>query len=371
MKVEIFTPVVYYGQPSEIGGWPMAPRLFDGERGMLSVSRGFEQCEAAYEAGFDSLNLAEHHYSASQMTPAPLLFAAALGQRLPKAQIAVFGTDLPLHNPVNVAEQYATLDNLLGGRLRFALLRGTPNEYMTYGTNPWESRERFEEAVQLVIRTFTEPEPFGWEGRYYQFRNIALFPSPVQRPHPRILLSGNSVSSARFAARMHCDLGLSFMQPAQSRASVAAYREEAAKTGWEPTPDNILYRQFCYVAETDEQAKADAAELNWPSGAGLFVSRNQELMGVMAAVGAAMAGVPKGVPLDPAKAAPPVFGEPFLGNPDTVLAQIRALCDQVGAGRVELIVTGAAGAMSHENVVRSIRLMGETLIPALHSDARV
>jgi alkanesulfonate monooxygenase SsuD/methylene tetrahydromethanopterin reductase-like flavin-dependent oxidoreductase (luciferase family) len=184
------------------------------------------------------------------------------------------------------------------------------------------------------------------------------------------MLSGNSVSSARFAARMRCDLGLSFMQLPQLRASVAAYHEEAARAGWEPTPDNILYRQFCYVAETDERARADAAELNWPGGAGSFVSRNQELMGVMATAGAAMAGVPQGVPLDPAKMAPPVFGEAFLGSPDTVLAQIRALCGQVGAGRVELIVTGTAGAMSHENVVRSIKLMGETLIPALHSDER-
>jgi alkanesulfonate monooxygenase SsuD/methylene tetrahydromethanopterin reductase-like flavin-dependent oxidoreductase (luciferase family) len=368
MKVEIFTPVVYYGHPVENPDWPFAPRLFDSERGLLSMERGLQQCEAAHAAGFDSLNFAEHHYSTSQMTPAPLLFAAALGQRVPEAQIAILGTDLPLHNPVNVAEQYATLDNLLGGRLRFALLRGTPNEYMTYGTNPWESRERFEEAVQLVIRTFTEPEPFGWEGRYFRFRNIALFPLPAQRPHPRILLSGNSVSSARFAGRMHCDLGLSFMPPDQSAASVAAYREAAAEAGWEPTADNILYRQFCYVAETDEQAKADAAESNWPGGSGLFVSRNPELMGVMGMAGAALAGVPQGVRPDPAKARPPVFAPPFLGGPETVLAQIEAVREQVGMGRVELCITGVADATTHERVLRAIELAGHAVIPALHAD---
>lgn len=367
MKVEIFTPVIYYGLPGQNPGWPPAPRLFDAECGLLSISRGFEQCEVAHAVGFDSLNLAEHHYSTSQMTPAPHLFAAALGQRVPDAQIAILGTDLPLHNPVNVAEQYATLDNLLGGRLRFALLRGTPNEYMTYGTNPWESRERFEEAVQLVIRIFTEPEPFGWEGRYFRHRNIALFPVPTQRPHPRILLSGNSVSSARFAGRMHCDLGLSFMPAPQAAVSVAAYREAAAEAGWAPTADNILYRQFCYVAETDEQAKADAAASNWPNGSGLFVSQNPELMGVMALAGAAMAGLPQGVRPDPAKAPPVMFGPPFLGGPDTVLAQIEGIREQVGFGRVELNVTGVADAMSHENVLRSIKLIGETLIPALHA----
>ena len=367
MKVEIFTPVVYYGDASRVEDWPLPARLFDSERGTLSIQRGFEQFEAAFDAGFDSLNLAEHHYSTSQMTPAPHLFAAALGERLPQAQISILGTDLPLHNPINVAEQYATLDNLLGGRLRFALLRGTPNEYLTYGTNPWESRERFEEAVELIIRCFTEPEPFGWEGRYYRYRNISLFPSSVQEPHPRITLSGNSISSARFAGRMKCDLGLSFLPPDAAAASVAEYREAAEEAGWEPTGDNILYRQFTYVAESDEQARRETQELNWPMGAGLFNSKNPELMGVIGTVAAAMAGVPKGVVPDMSKA-PNLFGAPFLGGPATVLDQVRALTGRIGAGRVELVVTGAAGAMSHENVVRSIKLTGETLVPALHAD---
>jgi|tagenome__1003787_1003787.scaffolds.fasta_scaffold20652229_2 alkanesulfonate monooxygenase SsuD/methylene tetrahydromethanopterin reductase-like flavin-dependent oxidoreductase (luciferase family) len=370
MKVEIFTPVVYYGSGAGAADWPMPARLFDSERGTASIQRGFEQLEAAHEAGFDSLNLAEHHYSPAQMTPTPHLFAAALGERLPQAQIAVLGTDLPLHNPVNVAEQYATLDNVLGGRLRFALLRGTPNEYLTYGTNPWESRERFEEAVELIIRCFTEPEPFGWEGRYYRYRNISIFPGPVQRPHPRITLSGNSASSARFAGRMRCDLGISFLPPEAAAASVAAYREGAAEVGWEPTADNILYRQFCYVAESDEQAVRDTEPHGWPMGKGLFVSRNPELMGVIGTVAAALAGVPKGVIPDMSKA-PSIFGPPYLGGPQTVLDQIRATSERTGMGRVELIIAGPAETMSHENAVRCIKLIGETVIPALHADAAV
>lgn len=368
MKVEIFTPVSYYGSASAVSDWPLPTRLFESDRGTLSIQRGFEQFEAAFEAGFDSLNLAEHHYSPAQMTPAPHLFAAALGQRLPEAQIAILGTDLPLHNPVNIAEQYATLDNLLGGRLRFALLRGTPNEYLTYGTNPWESRAKFEEAVELIIRCFTETEPFGWEGRYFRFRNISLFPSPVQQPHPRITLSGNSPSSARFAGRMKCDLAFSFMPPESCAANVAVYREAAAEAGWEPTADNILYRQFAYVAETDEQAAKDVAEMNWPTGSGMFNAKNQELMQVIGIAGAAMAGVPKGVVPDMSKAPNP-FGPVWAGGPQTLLDQIRTAEQQIGNGRVELIYTGFVNAMSHENVVRSIKLTGEAVIPAVHAGA--
>ena len=138
--------------------------------------------------------------------------------------------------------------------------------------------------------------------------------------------------------------------------------------GWEPTADNILYRQFAYVAESDEQAKRDAEELNWPWGAGLFNSKNGELKAVIGAAGAAMAGVPKGVVPDMSKA-PSMFGPVFVGGPETVLDQVRSTADRIGMGRVELIVTGAAAAMDHENVMRSIKLMGETLIPALHADA--
>jgi len=370
MKVEIFTPVNYYGEAASAPDWPLPPRLFDQEDGVSSIARGFAQLEAAHRAGFDSLNLAEHHYSAAQMTPAPIIFAAALGERLPDAQIGVLGTDLPLHNPVNVAEQYAVLDNMLGGRLRFALLRGTPNEYLTYGTNPWESRERFEEGVELIVRCFTEPEPFGWEGKYYRFRNIALFPSAVQQPHPRITLSGNSVSSARLAGRLGCDLGISFMPPEVASATVAAYREAAEEAGWQPTPDNILFRQFVYVAETDAEAAADVALQNWPQGGGLSSSGNPEVAAVIGTAGAAMAGVPRGVKPDMSKAPAMVPGMgSWSGSPTTVHSKIQEAHDLVDFGRVEFIITGFVDAMSHEKVMRSIELMGETIVPALHADS--
>jgi len=368
LKIEIFTPVSYYG-PVDTQSWPTPPRCYDPTEGTDSMRKGLEQCAAAYEAGFDSLNFAEHHYSPAQLSPDPITYAGILGQQLPLATISVLGTDLPLHNPVRVAESYAMLDNVLGGRLgTIGLLRGTPNEYLTYGTNPWESRDAFFEAVELVIAALTEPEPFGWEGRYHRYRNISIWPQPLQKPRPRILLSGNSAASARFAGEHRCDIGFSFMPRARCADNAALYQEAAAEAGWTPTPDNILYRQFCYVADTDAHAQEDVERYQWPGVATLFGSGNPEIAAVMATVSAAMAGLPKGMPADSAAAAQVAFEPPIVGSPQTVLNEIRSLRDVTGAGRFEMIITGGERRFPHEMIMSSLKLMGETVVPALHDE---
>ena len=361
MKVEIFTPVSYYG-PVEARTWPTPPRQYDPAHGMRSMEHGFEQCEAAFTAGFDSLNFAEHHYSINQLSPSPIFYAGLLGQRLAKAHIGVLGSDLPLHNPVQLAEEYSMLDNLLGGRLSLGLLRGTPNEYLTYRTNPWESKEAFKEGVRLFIRALTEPEPFGWEGRYYRYRNVSIWPQPVQRPHPRNLLSGNSPDSARFAGEMRCDLGFSFQAPEAAAANLEHYKAAAREAGWEPTADNILYRQFCFVEEDGDRAREKMSRLG-----GLFEGGSIDLMMAMGLAGAAMNGLPKGMPLDPSKGGPPVFYPGWIGTPEEALAGIEEIHSAIGMGRAEFIV-GGTPRIPHDDVLRSLELLGETIIPALHAD---
>ncbi len=315
MKVEIFTPVSYYGPVDKYVADATAllrPAQRPGVDGVrLRAMRG------GHNAGFDSLNFAEHHYSINQLSPSPIFYAGLLGQRLPDAQIGVLGSDLPLHNPVQLAEEYSMLDNLLGGRLKIGLLRGTPNEYLTYGTNPWDSKESFNEGVRLFIRALTEPEPFGWEGRYHRYRNVSIWPQPLQRPHPRILLSGNSADSAavrgRGGLRHRVQLPASRGGRREPRAVHGSGRDEA---GWEPTADNILYRQFCFVEEDGDAAKAKSGpSADWPRR-----SARLDLMMTMGLIGAAMNGLPKGVPLDPTKGGP-LRSTRWNGTPEHVLAQ--------------------------------------------------
>jgi alkanesulfonate monooxygenase SsuD/methylene tetrahydromethanopterin reductase-like flavin-dependent oxidoreductase (luciferase family) len=333
------------------------------------LEHGLIECGAALDAGFDSINFAEHHYSPKQLTPNPIIVAGIAGKRFPGAQIGVFGTDLPLNNPVRIAEEYSLLDNLLDGRLRIGMLRGTPNEYLTYGSNPWESRERFEEGTLLLKTCFTEPEPFGWEGRYYRYRNIAVWPRRLQDPHPRILVSGNSKDGAVFAGTHHLDIGFSYMAPEKCADHVAVYRQAAADAGWEPRPDNITYRHFMYVTPTDEEAHETMVGLGAGAGiAGLFRGATPDIMMTMAQIGAAMAGVPKHVTIDPSMAPPLVMAPPFYGSPDTVLERIQQVHALVGNGRLEVSL-GTINPLPHESMLSSLKLIGQEIVPVMHEGA--
>jgi len=408
VKFALFTPHAYEraeedwtpGWDPSWAGWPGPPRLFDPERALRSHTRMLELCQLADETGFDWITLAEHHYSEHMMMPSPMLLAAELSQRLRRARLAVLGVAIPLANPVRVAEEYALLDLMTGGRLAMAgFLRGTPNEYLTYGTDVAHSREVYEEGIELVVAAWTTPVAFGWEGRHYQNRLISIWPRPVQQPHPPVLVSGNSPDSADFAARHRFSIGLAFLPPQAAAASAAYFRDAAAAAGWAAAPENIVYRTFAYVAATDEQAQRDCAEHGFGAlstlGGGLAAQAPgaSRYAAALADVGrryngAAPAGAAAAAPAGAAAAAPggagaPAGGAPpggappggaaggvmpggrirppLCGSPETVLGQVRQLRDSIGAGVLDLILYN--DALPHELARESVRLFGTEVIP--------
>jgi alkanesulfonate monooxygenase SsuD/methylene tetrahydromethanopterin reductase-like flavin-dependent oxidoreductase (luciferase family) len=366
VKLEFYQTMIYRG-PDHGDSWPAPPRVCDSEWAQVTYDHSLDECGAAIDAGFTSINFAEHHYSPKQLTPNPIVFAAIAGRRFSHTQIGIFGTDLPLNNPVRIAEEYAMLDNLLGGRLRIGLLRGTPNEYITYGTNPWESRERAEEGALLIKRAFSEPEPFGWEGRYYRYRSIAVWPRPAQPGGPRILISGNSPDGAVFAGKHGFDVGFSYLAAEKAAEHVALYRASAVEHGWQPSEDNIAYRHFMYVDETDEAVAEARPHFEGIGLAAIFNGATPDTMMAMGRIGAAMAGVPKEVQLDPANAPKFVPSTPLYGSPDTVIAQIAHLKRTIGMGRLEVSI-GAINPLPHEWSMRTLKLIGEHVAPVVHAE---
>jgi alkanesulfonate monooxygenase SsuD/methylene tetrahydromethanopterin reductase-like flavin-dependent oxidoreductase (luciferase family) len=160
MLASLFCTSRYMG-PSPQNVWPLAGAFYSSEIGTRSMNTVLDQFRYADEFGFDWVTVAEHHYSGFSMTPNPMIVAGALTQIVRRAKIAVLGPTIPLLNPVRVAEEFAMLDTITGGRVVAGLFRGTPNEYVTYNINPDESRARFAEAMEIIKLAWTEPQPFG------------------------------------------------------------------------------------------------------------------------------------------------------------------------------------------------------------------
>jgi alkanesulfonate monooxygenase SsuD/methylene tetrahydromethanopterin reductase-like flavin-dependent oxidoreductase (luciferase family) len=151
------------------------------------------------------------------------------------------------------------LDNLTRGRIIAGFVRGIGAEYHATGINPANSQERFAEAHDLIVRAWTEPGPFSYFGKHYQFRYVNPWPRPYQTPHPPIWIpSQGSGSTIRWAAKMR----YTYCQTLSPIAAVAKffqlYRDEADKAGYQASPDQLAWSNTIYVGETDKKAVKEA-----------------------------------------------------------------------------------------------------------------
>jgi alkanesulfonate monooxygenase SsuD/methylene tetrahydromethanopterin reductase-like flavin-dependent oxidoreductase (luciferase family) len=245
-----YTDVAEQGQD-----WPVANKLFDRRRGADMYRAYIDNKVFAEEAGFDWIASNEHHMSPYGLMPNPNLIGACVAERTHRARILQSGIIIPLANPIRVAEEYAMLDMISGGRLVAGFMRGIPHEYVAYNVAPDESYGRMNEAIELIKKAWTEPEPFGWEGEFYQFRAVSIWPKPLQEPHPPLLMSGSSDASARLSAEHGASMGVLRIQDyAAAHRSIDVYREHAEACGWQPGPENIMLAMNCCLAPRREEA---------------------------------------------------------------------------------------------------------------------
>lgn len=348
------------------GPWPTPPGQFDPAVGVRSVQAALDSLCLADELGFDWVGVTEHHYL-PRLSPSPMLLAAALSQRIRRAHVATLGATLPILNPVRVAEEFALLDTLLEGRLVAGVLRGTPQEFVAYGASPEDSRERYHEGIELILRAWTDPNPFAWQGSHYTFPTVAVWPRPVQKPHPPVLVSGKSRESGRFAAQHRLKIGLSFETLAEVRDEGAFYRSAARELGWEPTAQDVLYRGYCYVAESDEQA----LEVTRRRTFGYRPVSETSPLGNDSDELASLRVAPHGSQGSRALGARPLGwdGTFFLGSPETVFEQVRHV-HEAGVGVLDLLFNdnrGRGAELPHEDELRSLRLFGEEVLPRIQA----
>jgi len=373
MKASFFCTNSYLSpEPFQHRGWPTPPRWSRPEVSLRSAELALEQARRADEAGFDWISCSEHHYTPALQTANPNIFAAALTRVVKRSRIAVLGPLVSMTNPVRTAEELAMLDQLSGGRLIALFLRGTPNEFLAYGVNPQETRARTQEASELIVRALTEPETFGWEGRYFRFRTVAVWPRAIQQPHPPLFYSGNSIESATFAARNDFGLGVSFYPPHIVAQLTAHYRQECAQRGSRIVPDQLVYRTFVGVADTDREAEGMKSRF---LGLGAIVASMSQGRG--AAVGLPAMDIspaPKEVgtdadgrnlAADKGQAGFGFGGLQFCGSPDTVVKQIAEFHELTGIGVLDVSFGGAG--LTPEEAQRSFRLFASEVLPRIRS----
>ncbi|MBI4609796.1 MAG: LLM class flavin-dependent oxidoreductase [Candidatus Rokubacteria bacterium] len=148
------------------------------------IHRELRQMEWTEELGFDEVWLTEHHFIDYGLAVDPLMLAAAAAMRTRRIRIGLAAAILPFHDPVRLAEQVALADILSDGRLDVGMGRGNrPTEFAGYRIPQIESRERFDETIEIMINAWTK-ERFSYEGRFFQIHEVRVIPKPLQRPHP-------------------------------------------------------------------------------------------------------------------------------------------------------------------------------------------
>ena len=191
------------------------------------------QMLAAGPLGYHSVWIAEHHFNDYGLCPAPPVLASYVAARTSALRLGMGVSLLPLHHPVDLAEQLAVLDVVSGGRLDVGVGRGgTLQDYQTFQSDRDDSRARVEEGIELM-RQCWRAEPFDFKGRFHSAERLHVRPRPVQAPHPPLFVACNSEDSVLSAARLGLPTLTSFFTPmAEVLRRQPLYRETAASAGY-------------------------------------------------------------------------------------------------------------------------------------------
>jgi alkanesulfonate monooxygenase SsuD/methylene tetrahydromethanopterin reductase-like flavin-dependent oxidoreductase (luciferase family) len=347
--------------------WVTLPNtLYDPIKGHALYNRYLDEIERADRLGWDSVIVNEHHQNAYGTMPSPNIMAAALTQRVKRAKIGIVGNALPLHDdPLRVAEELAMLDVISGGRIISGFVRGTGMEYFSYNMNPTISRERMNEAHDLIIAAWTRPGPFAWEGEHYRYRYVNTWPRPIQQPLPIWLPGTASRETIDFAAEHRYPYMTVFMPMEQRKQAYALYRRIAEeKYGYEAQPEQLAFCVPVVVAETDELAMREAEKyLMWLFHTGLKVRPEFNFPPGYMSEGSMRGMLMSGAPQRGKATLKELIdtGVVIVGSVDTVIEQLTYYADELHAGM--LVTGGHVGEMPDELVLRHQELMAKEVMP--------
>ena len=352
--------------------------LFDPRRAHHMYNDFMDELEFAAECGFDAVCVNEHHSNGYGLMPSPNLIASALARRTADAALCVMGNSLALYNPpTRVAEEFAMIDVISGGRLIAGFPVGTPMDTcFAYGQNPSTLRDRYYEAHDLVLRAWTETDTFAFNGRFNQQRYVNIWPRPVQNPHPPIWIpGGGSIETWRWCAEMdHVYAYLSYFGYQAGQVTMDGFWQEMDRLGKDRNPYRAGFLQFVGVAETRDEAYRlyrEPAEYFYGrclhvdprfAGAPGYTSEATQRAGVVGQV-AQVARMRRFDTLAREMDAIVEKGYVIIGSPDEVAAQLKEVAANLNVGHLMLLCQ--FGNMGKDFAKYNTKLFAEKVMPQL------
>jgi len=315
---------------------------------------GVQQVQYSEEMGFDYCLIAEHHFTNYGNSPAPLMQALYIGQRTRRIKIGTASVILPVWQPLRLAEEIAVLDNLIDGRLMCGIGRGYQGYEMAgFGSDLGESRIKFQETFDVLLKAWTSGESFTYDGEHIRIEHpVTVFPKPKQKPHPPLWISGTSVESMQLAAQ-HDMLPLSSSALGMDgvKKQLGSYLQARKVLGKPLTTPSLALQCMTHVAPTDEEALEALPYVRWQIRAQRGLSRHDVSNGAV-----------KATPFDGELDDEAFLDRLYFGSPETVIEKFRRAS---AAGATHISNWMMFGGIEHEKLMRSVRLMGEEALPAL------
>ena len=347
-----------------------------GETEESAFDEAFAMAEAAEMGGLDGVWLAERHFAAPRspldtggagipsVVSAPLIISSAIVARYQHLRVGVAVNVLPLAHPIRVAEEVATLDHISRGRVEFGVGRsGFARAYEGYGISYAESRERFQECLDVVLAAWTN-ERFSYEGKHYRFDDVCVIPKPFQKPHPPLRIAATTKETFPNVGRLGIPVfvGLRGMDRPGLAESLKAYRASWNEAGHQGDA-SVFLRIPVYVGETDEQAYSDAEESTMRS----YRRMAQNFLNSATVAGATPdeERVQRGQQLSAITYEDLLRDRLAYGNPDTVTKLLREIIDELGLDGVVAEVN-VGGGIAKEKVLASVKRFATEVAPALH-----
>jgi len=329
-----------------------APTPNEGEALRGAVTAAFNGCYAfwleAERLGFEGIFFSEHHFSHS-LSPSPNLLIAAISRHTTRLRLGTMGNVVPLYEPWRIIEELTMLDHLTNGRLEIGFAAGVPQELQRIGLGMEETRERFNEALEILDAALVNPV-VSHSGKYWKFENLSLMPGVFLQPSPPKWTTVVSTGSAQKSAQRRSKICTGFESVSRISEIFDVYRGECDRLGLPAGPDQLAIRRNISISRDAAQAReeagvAKAATLKVIAGDPRVIDRASSLLDAPR-TGAGFS----------------VHDDDYIaGTPAQVTEQVIDQCRKCGAGHFLAMLGRSMSPRRRE----SLALFGEEVIPQM------